>query len=283
MKPFPKVSIVVLNYNGKDDLRKCLLSLFRLDYSNFEVIVVDNNSTDGSLEEARQHFPRVVFIKNAENLGFSVGNNVGIRYVLEKMTDFVLLLNNDTEVEKSFLTKMIKVANLNPQAGLLSPLIFAGNTDKIWFSGGSIDWFRMKTTHLEGALDALSGCAMLIRAEVFAKIGLLDEDFFLYFEDTDFSLRARQAGFSNLLVREATVRHFEKSEKNKKNKVYWLVLSGLIFFQKNAPNYLKLWHWFYLLLRRTKNWLDLRRDKNDVIALAVRKAYGDFKQFGRKQ
>jgi len=282
MKTFPKVNIIVLNYNGKDDLKRCLLSLFRLNYPNFEVVVVDNASEDGSLEEAKQFFPKVSYIKNEQNLGFSAGNNVGIRYSLEKMADFVLLLNNDTEVEADFLTKMIEEAEKNPSAGLISPLILAGDANDVWFSGAKIDWLRMKTVHLNGALDALSGCAILIRAQVFAKIGLFDEDFFLYFEDTDFSLRAVRAGFSNLLVREAVVRHFEKSEQNKKNKTYWLVLSGLIFFQKNSSNYLKLWYSFYVFLRKTKNKLDLRRDAHNVIAQAVQKAYLDFKQFKRK-
>jgi hypothetical protein len=283
MKPFPRVSIVVLNYNGKDDLRRCLISLFRLNYPNFEVVVVDNASEDGSLEEAKQFFPKVSYIKNDQNLGFSAGNNVGIRYSLEKMADFVLLLNNDTEVEENFLTKIVDEAQKNPKAGLVSPLILAGSAEDVWFSGAKIDWLRMRTLHTDGALDALSGCAMLIRAEVFAKIGLFDEDFFLYWEDTDFSLRARRAGFESLLVREAVVRHFEKSEKNKKNKTYWLVLSGLIFFQKNSSNYLKAWYGFYVYLRKIKNKLDLRKDAHNEIAQAVEKAYRDFKQFRAKQ
>lgn len=283
MKQFPKVNIVVLNYNGKDCVRACLTSLFRIDYPNFEVVFVDNNSTDGSLEATRQYFPRATFIKNEQNLGFSAGNNVGIRYSLEKMADFVFLLNNDTKVERNFLTKLIGAVQADQKIGLASPLILKADTQEIWFSGGKIDWLKMKTRHADSATDFISGCAMLVRADVFSKIGLFDEDFFLYWEDVDFSLRARNAGYSSLVVRDASVRHFEKSEQNKKNKTYWLVLSGLLFFKKNTPKQFSLWPWFYLILRKTKNRLDLHKNTKIEIALSVQKAYRDFKKVKTKK
>jgi GT2 family glycosyltransferase len=124
--------------------------------------------------------------------------------------------------------------------------------------------------------DFISGCAMLIRAEVFKKIGLLDEDFFLYWEDADFSVRAKRAGFGLLVVADSHIRHFEKSEENRKNKIYWLVLSGLLFFQKNTPQKLRPWIFIYVILRRLKNWNDVRKNKTEI-NLAVRKAYRDFK------
>jgi GT2 family glycosyltransferase len=283
MKQFPKVNIVILNYNGKNYLKECLSSVFCLDYSNFEVVVVDNNSDDGSLEMAKQYFPKAVFIKNEANLGFSAGNNIGIKYSLEKMAEFVLLLNNDTCVEKLLLTELIETMRINKKVGLASPLIFSGNSDNIWFSGGRIDWLKMKAIHTDRATDFISGCAMLVSADVFKKIGLLDEDFFLYWEDVDFSVRAKQAGFSILIVKDSSVWHFEKSEKNKKNKIYWLVFSGLLFFHKNTPKYLRPWISFFILLRKSKNRLDLWKNKKNEIAPIVRKAYNDFKKFKCKQ
>jgi hypothetical protein len=280
---YPKVNIVVLNYNGKDCLKKCLTSLFSVDYPNFEVVVVDNNSQDGSLEMARLAFSRATFIKNEQNLGFSAGNNVGIKYSLEKMADFVLLLNNDTVVKKDFLKQLIKSAKVNTMAGIFSPLIFSGDGKAVWFSGGKIDWWRMKALNLRDNLindfpssDFISGCAMLVRAEVFKKIGLLDEDFFLYWEDADFSVRAKKVGFALLVVADAQINHLEKSEEKKEKKVYWLVLSGLLFFKKNTPKHLKPWIFIYTFLRRLKNWNDVRK-KQTGINLAVQKAYRDFK------
>ena len=278
MKQSPKVNIVILNYNGKDYLKECLSSIFCLDYSNFEVVVVDNDSKDGSLEMAKQYFPKAVFIKNEANFGFSAGNNIGIKYSLEKMAEFVLLLNNDTRVEKLFLTELVETMNINKNAGLASPLIFSGDSENVWFSGGKIDWLKMKALHIDGATDFISGCAMLIRADVFKKIGLLDEDFFLYWEDVDFSVRAKKAGFSTLIVKDSTVWHFEKSAKNKKNKIYWLVFSGLLFFHKNTPKYLRPWISFFILLRKLKNKIDLLKNKKNEIAIAVQKAYKDFKK-----
>ncbi|MBU2028461.1 glycosyltransferase family 2 protein [Patescibacteria group bacterium] len=283
MKKHPKVFIVILNYNGLEVLKKCLTSVFKIDYPSFEIVLMDNNSTDGSLEMAKTNFSKAIFIKNEENLGFAAGNNVGIKFALERTADFILLLNNDVEVEKNFLTQLIDNVAEKEKVGIASPVIFDGETREIWFSGGHIDWWRLKTVHEKNIQtekffnsDFITGCAMLIRAEVFQKIGLLDEDFFLYWEDADFSLRAGKAGFQNVVVPASWIYHFEKSRANQENKIYWLVVSGLIFFRKNANRLFKIWGWFYLILRRIKNYRDVKL-KKDRISLVVQKAYRDFK------
>lgn len=279
----PKVFVVVLNYNGKEVIKRCLTSLFKVNYSNFEVVFVDNNSTDGSLELAKSCFSKANFIKNKENIGYAAGNNVGIRFSLERMADYVLLLNNDTEVENDFLTKLVEVAESDKKIGLISPVIFHGKTKEVWFSGGDILWRKMSSRnrqdiptrdHYES--EFITGCSMLVKASVFKEIGLLDEDYFLYWEDADFSLRATKKGFKNAVVSSSWVYHFEASEKNRKNKIYWLVVSGLIFFKKNTPWNKKYWVKSYLALRKTKNRWDLLTNKNEI-NLTVRKAYKDFK------
>ena len=284
MQNFPKVSIIVLNYNGKDFIKKTLMSVFNLNYPNFETILVDNASVDGSLEMLRGFFPNLLIIKNNVNKGFSGGNNEGIKYVLERKADFILLLNYDTEVEKSFLTNLIFSAQKSEKIGLVSPIIFSKNSSKIWFSGGKIDWMRMKTiherekrTHDYAKSDYLTGCSLLIKTEVFKKIGLLDEDYFLYWEDADFSVRAKKAGYDLVVSSKSRIFHFEKSEnkENKENKIYWLILSGLIFFQKNAYFWQKIWLKPYILARKTKNYFDLKKEKN-TLAKIVKKAYDDF-------
>jgi hypothetical protein len=283
MKKHPKVFIVILNYNGLDVLKRCLTSVFKNDYPNFEIILVDNNSSDGSLEMAKTSFSKAIFIKNEENLGFSAGNNVGIKFALERAADFILLLNNDVEVEKNFLTQLISSVAKNKKIGIASPVIFNGQTREVWFSGGRIDWWRVKTIHEKNIQtenyfnsDFITGCAMLIRTRVFQKIGLLDERFFLYWEDADFSLRSKKSGFRNVVVSSSWVYHWEKSQENPENKTYWLVISGLIFFQKNANFLFKIWGWFYLILRKIKNYRDIRF-KKDRLSLVVQKAYQDFK------
>lgn len=284
MKIYSKVFIVVLNYNGRKFIKKCLSSVFKLEYPNFEVVVVDNNSTDGSLEIAKNTFSRANFIKNEENLGFSAGNNVGIRFSLERMADYILILNNDAEVEKDFLAKLVGAGENNVGVGILSPVIFSGLTKEVWFSGGKINWLRMRTEHERDikkeecyATGYVTGCAMLIKASVFKSIGLFDENFFLYWEDADFSLRAQRAGFGNRLVSSSWVYHFENSEKNNKNKIYWLVFSGLLFFKKNTPLFLRPGIFFCVLFRKIKNRLDLLSGKADQeIAKMVQRAYKDF-------
>jgi len=285
--PSCKVNIVILNYNGKDVLKKCLASVFRLDYPDFEVVVVDNDSKDGSLEEAKNGFSRATFIKNEGNLGFSAGNNVGIKYSLEKQAKYVLLLNNDTEVERNMLSVLIDLMEKQKGIGIMSPRIVRGDSEESWFSGGRIDWMRMKTVHEEVSSEKtregffetgfISGCAMLIRREVFAKAGLLDEDFFLYWEDVDFSVRAQRAGFKLAVSPLSKVRHFEKSENFLESKIYWLVVSGLFFFKKNSKCYLRPWISFYTAMRKMKNRMDIRKKPADAIFLAVSKAYDDFK------
>ncbi len=288
MKQSPNISLVILNYNGREVLEKCLASVFRVDYPSFSVIVVDNNSADGSLEAAKTKFSKAVFIKNEQNRGFASGNNIGIRFSLERGADYVLLLNNDTEVASDFLTSLVAVSEENKKVGILSPVIFKGNSKKVWFSGGKIDWFRMKTRHIRELgggkaylSDFITGCAMLVKKEVFKKIGLLDEDFFLYWEDADFSVRARKAGFECMVVPASKINHSEKSENNPKDKIYWLVVSGLLFFKKNTCWWLKPWINLYILARKIKNLFDIRF-REDEVKLAVNKAYQDFKKYAAK-
>lgn len=279
---FPKVYVLVLNFNGKSTLLNCLRSIYQSDYPNFETVVIDNDSSDGSLEMAKQNFSTAHFIKNPANLGFAAGNNMGIRFALEKFADYVLLLNNDAYLEKNTLSLLIKEAEGFAGLDLVSPLIMGPGKDQLWFSGGKIDWLRLRTSHSEHvpeekpyASEYITGCAMLIKKTVFKKIGLFDENFFLYYEDADFSLRARQAGFSLGIIPTAKVLHDEQSESGKSDKVYWLVLSGLVFFQKHFPFYLKPWFWLHLTLRRIKNisTIILRRSK---LAKEVGRAYRDF-------
>ena len=259
------------------------------DYPNFDVVVVDNNSEDGSLEQAMKLFSRAYFIKNDDNIGFSKGNNIGIRYALEKFADYVFILNNDTLVEKNTLSLLIDAMENYPLAGIGSPLVFAPDNTSVWFAGGNIHWKNMKASHLYKIeseapypTEYISGCAMLVKKDVFKKIGLFDERFFLYYEDADFSFRAKEAGFKLIIIPSAHIRHFEQSNAINKMKAYWLVLSGLIFFRIHSSFLNKLWIFFvYIPLRKLKNYYDVYFGRNTV-ARDVQKAYKDFKNAFKK-
>ena len=278
-----KVAIIVLNYNGKSCLLGCLKSLEKLQYRNKEIIVVDNASQDGSLELAKANFPRFSYIRNAKNLGFAGGMNVGLRAALKRGAHWLWLFNNDAEAEENTLSVLMRETEKHPQGGLFSPVILENISGKVWFSGGKINYWRMRTEHNLSSItlssrqtkesEFLTGCAMLIRSSVLGEIGLLDERFFLYYEDADLCLRALQSGFKNFVVPQGLVWHAEKSRTNPK-KIYHLIFSGLLFFHKHASWYARLYFWVYVTIRKMKNCLDMLLGKEQ--AFVVRQAYDDY-------
>jgi len=255
--------------------------VFQSNYNNYEVVVVDNDSSDGSFEKALSHFSRAHFIKNSANIGFSQGNNIGIRFALEKFADAIFILNNDTIIEKDTIAKLASEAQRNSTAGIISPIIM--NPDKsTWFAGGTIDWMKMRTNHLfqiisnkPYASQYLSGCAMLIKKDVFKKIGLFDERYFLYYEDADFSFRTKAAGFELIVEPSARIVHLEQSTSKNSSKTYWLVLSGLIFFFTHATPLQKLWLYPYVTARKMKNLYDVLF-RRSTFSRDIRKAFGDY-------
>lgn len=274
-----QVAIIVLNYNGQDCLLPCLKSLNDLTYQEKMIIVVDNDSQDDSFEQAQKTFPNFVYLKNDQNKGFSGGMNTGIRYALDQGVTWVWLFNYDALAEKEALATLLSGAEGRGSGQLLSPVVVDEKGRK-WFSGGRINYLRMRAEHIASKEEKtpykseyLSGCALLIHREVFEKIGFLDEDFFLYYEDADFSLRARKAGFSCLVVPKSQVIHSEQSNFNQ-NKVYHLVLSGLLFFEKHTPWQLRPYIFGYVTIRRVKNRIDVWLGRE--AASMVQKAYATY-------
>ena len=214
MDNHPSVSIIVLNWNGERYVAECLDSLLEQTYPNYEVIVVDNGSTDASVELLKGYLPRIRLILNKDNLGFAAVNNVAIR---EAKGEFVVLFNNDAVAHRGWLERLIAGTLVHPQAGIASgPTYFYERDDIIWSAGlrtdmlTGIGWqLDMFQHHPEPTndIDYLAGCALLVRKSVFDKIGLLDERLFLYTEDLDFCLRAKRAGFILRLVPDAKVLH----------------------------------------------------------------------------
>lgn len=284
MSEFPKVFVVILNWNGGDSLAACLRSVFALAYGNFEVVVVDNASRDGSLEKAKSLFSRAHFVLNPENLGFSAGMNVGIRFALSKGAEYVWILNNDAECDRNALSELVSAAQSSISPKLYSPRILTPD-GAVWFAGGRIDYVRMRAGHVRAAderqsdhpypTEYLSGCALFMPRKVIERVGLFDEGYFLYYEDTDYSVRAANKGIGRLLVPKATVIHAEISSENPE-KTYWLVISGLRFFKTNMPLALRPWMAFYIVLRRVKNGIDKLRGKKE--AFPVSSAYADFRK-----
>jgi len=208
--PLPKVIVLALNWNRKDLVLSCLASLREQSYENFEVAVVDNGSTDGSENEIRQRHPWAEFIQNGDNLGYAGGNNQGIRAAIARGADYVFLVNNDTKFDRQCIAELVKAAEKNRDYGILGPVAFSydGGNGAL-NSGFQLDWTldRFFPFHrIEGnvvlnqseevcPVDAVQGDAFFVRREVFERIGLFDERFFLLVEECDFCLRAKEAGF----------------------------------------------------------------------------------------
>lgn len=278
----PLVGIVVLNYNGKDCLSQCLLSLQNIDYQRFFIVVVDNDSTDGSFEVARAKFSDCSFLRLAQNKGFAAGMNAGMTHALEKGADWVWVFNNDARAEEQSLKELIRIAEEAPQSGLLSPWIM-NEQGNCWFAKAKIDWFRMRVRHQAPtqkelqqpfySSECLTGCALLLSKKLIDQVGMFDERFFLYYEDADLSIRAKGHGYHSLVVPTALVFHSEQSEKNPQ-KLYYLVLSGLLFFQKHAFGWRRPYLAIYGTMRRIKNYFDIMRGRDN--AQSVRRAYSDF-------
>jgi len=221
MVKLPQVTIIVLNWNGLNDTLDCLESLGQLDYQNYEAVVVDNGSVDGSVLVIRERFPGVTIIENGENLGYAGGNNVGLRYAMAQGADYALLLNNDTVVDPAFLRILVDAVEAEPAVGIAGPTIcYHERPDVIWSAGGSIDWQRGSTRMVglderdEGqfgaeprTVDFVTGCAILVRRTVMEQVGLLDERFFAYYEETEWCVRVARAGYKILHVPLAQIWH----------------------------------------------------------------------------
>lgn len=200
-KENPYVIIIVLNYNNYDDTEKCILSLQNLTYPNFSIVIVDNASSDGSVEILTNNFPEIPLLRNTINGGYAAGNNIGISYALEHNADYILIINNDATVEPDFLNHLVQYAEQFPNIGVLNARIFFPGTTEIFSAAGNFNRFlctgqnkgaiRIKKHQTESIkkVDYACGVLMLVRSQVFREVGLLDEKFFMYFEDLEFSQR----------------------------------------------------------------------------------------------
>lgn len=211
-----KLGVVVLNWNGEEVTPRCLDSLLASACPPDRIVVVDNASTDGSADLIRGRYPQVVLIENDSNLGFAEGNNVGIRCLLEREFDLVLLLNNDAMVEPECLCELKRAAETHPAAAYGATIHEVAAPGRLWYAGGSIDRLTLDARHETFAAespraarptDFITGCCAMFRSDAVRRIGLLDGDFFAYYEDLDWCLRAKAAGERLYYVPAAVIRH----------------------------------------------------------------------------
>lgn len=276
-----RIAIIVLNYRGEQILARCLSSILPGLQKEDALLVVDNGREGLLMRDISIRFPEVEVIAAHENLGFSRGMNLGIRHMQEKGNfDAFWLLNNDATILPDTLEQLKAALRSNGSRALYSPVIYHDPKKRPWFAGGRIDFFRMRAEHQrvvfrEDAYETgfLTGCALFIPREVIASIGLLDERYFLYYEDVEYSLRAFRRSLKLLVVPTARAYHSEVSRENPA-KTYWLVRSGAEFFLREARGWWRAWVRVYFFLRRLKNWLETIYAPRSL-AREVKRAYTD--------
>lgn len=236
----PQVALIIVNWNGKGDTLECLASLQEDSYPSKQIIVVDNGSTDDSVAAIQTAFPAVILLETGANLGFTGGNNVGIRYALEHDADFIFLLNNDTTVEPDALSILAATLDKHSEYSMVTPVIhYFDNPGQAWFAGSKLDLSLGIAAHDKSRIPArdeapilipwASGCAMLVRVDMMRKLEGFDDRYFLNWEDVDLCLRLVEKGGHIALVPSARVYHkVGRSFAVSGNNRYYYVRNNLL-------------------------------------------------------
>jgi hypothetical protein len=209
-----KASIIIVTYNSNEDLKDCLPALYKQSYTDFEIIIVDNASSDGTLDFVTKNFPNVKLIKNNSNLGYSEGNNIGFKSAIG---EYIVILNPDTIPDKEWLYNLISPLESDSSIGATTSKILLHNKNQINTCGNITHYtglafcnglYKTISEHdKRKIIGAVSGCAFAIRKDIFIMIGGFDDSFFLYLEDTDISWRLRLLGYNILYIPESIVYH----------------------------------------------------------------------------
>ncbi len=216
-----RICFVIINYNSFIDTKECINSLLNQTNKAFDILIIDNNSMDNSLENLQAEFPDLIFIKNNENYGFTGGCNTGAKYCIESVYDYVFLLNNDTIAHPQMMEHIYSFINIKPDISILTgKILYKDIQNKIWYAGGYLDNLRLKGVHKflndeqnknstikNSKVSFVSGCMMLIKADVFKTIGYLDDFFFANYEDVDYCIRANLAGLEMFYLPDAIIWH----------------------------------------------------------------------------
>lgn len=258
------VLIVIVNCNQKIVTLSCLDSLRKSKYHNYTVLLIDNHSTDGSIEEIRKRFPDFKISVNKENLGASTARNIGIDYFLHKTSaDYLFFLDNDTEVDEGLLGELIAAGESSLDTGIVCMKAYYFNQrDMFWVAGGGkINWMKGDFYNLgqreidKGQydngkdIDSVPGGFSFVKRKLVEKIGNFDERYFLYFEDTDWCIRAKKVGYKIVLASRARIWHKASSSLGAESPLfyYYRTRNRLLFMFKNAPRLFFLIFFFYFV------------------------------------
>jgi hypothetical protein len=267
MENSTKVGFVILNWNGVNDTLECLQSVYEQDYPNFDVVVVDNASSDNSVEILTEKYPNIFIIKNQVNLGYAEGNNLGLNYAAQKGSDYLFVLNNDVVLKKDCLSELVSKIKAYPETAAIAPISFYyDQPDEVDFAGGRISSIgttlsikksikEIKELNEPYSTTWLLGCAMLIPQSVYNEVGGFDPRFFLLFEDSDWSLRARKMGYILLMAPESWIYHKVSRSFERRwspTYFYYYTRNNFLFFEKNFSYITKIKLSIFQFLRLAK-------------------------------
>lgn len=253
-----RVVAVIPNWNGKDDTLECLQSLTQQNYQNLEVVVVDNGSRDGSVEAIREEYPEVTLICNQENLGTAVAENQGMTYALENGADHIAILNNDTIFDPNMFRELVGAVEADEHVAVAGPkMYYYDEPDVIWAAGGYIDFTEVVggprghgqrdrgQYDVVADVDFIPSCAVVARTSAVREVGLLDPEYFAYFDDPDWCWRMRHHGYLVRYVPTARMWHkvSRTAGRYSPQGCYALGVNAVVFMKKYAK-----WHqwtkWF---------------------------------------
>lgn len=243
IRKFPRISVLILTYNGMDWFDSCFRSVLETDYPNFDVVVIDNNSSDGGPAHLRKNFPEVHVLENHKNRGTAAGYNAGIKYALERGAEYVAMLNQDIKVTENWLRMMVQAAEQDAAIGVLSPLQYD-------YEEKDLDPYFQKIMKKTSYFDDVGtntvkkvyytlwaiGASMCVKREVFEKIGLFDPFYFMYEDDADFCRRAACRGFKIAYITGSQVFHYHTSfNKEPRPEMKYLQIRNKLLFLLKDP------------------------------------------------
>lgn len=252
-----ETAVLILTYNGIVDTAECIESLKKSRYKDFDIIVVDNLSKDGTPDIIRASYQEVTLIINRENLGYAEGNNVGIRYCIEKGYKYIFIINNDITLEEDTMDILINEMSKDSDIGVIGPTNYSYyDKNQVLFNSSFLDveksMFKINTKMCSGDLiptDYVNGAAMLVRTSILSNVGLLDHNYFLYWEEADLCFRIRQKGYKCLVSQKSKIYHKESASLDDKIyspiKNYYFYRNKLYFFRKHNMLSMGLFYRFF--------------------------------------
>ena len=280
------IGIVIVNYNGEKYQNDCIDSILKSKYDNYKIIIVDNKSTDNSMKMLDSYkTDKIIKIYNNDNYGVAKGNNIGINKSIELGCEYTLLLNNDTILNDNVIPELIK-NTINYD--VIVPKIYFWSTNKIWYGGGSFVRLKCINKHLhfnqedngikyKKEYSYAPTCCMLIKNSIFKKIGFMDENYFIYFDDTDFCFRLKLAGIKIGFINNAFIYHkVSLSTGGSKSKIsVYYENRNRFYFRKKFNKYFGIFSFLYIWsTRKIKYCLGTMKKNNSII---IKKAMKDFK------